>query len=60
MDIVTLVHDETHVPEPLFAKVIIEAARTAAYANNKVHITDEEMATFLIVLGASLLVWESA
>ena len=60
MDIVTLVHDETHVPEPLLAKVIIESVRTAAYANNKVHINDEEMATFLIVLGASLLVWKSA
>ena len=58
MDIVTLIHDENNVPDTHIAKVIIQATQQAVYASRKVHIKEEELATFLIVLGGSLLVWE--
>ena len=59
MDIVTLIHDETHVPDTHIAKVILQATQQAVYASTKTHITEEQLATFLIVLGGSLLVWEA-
>ena len=59
MDIVTLIHDETHVPDTHIAKVILQATQQAVYASTKTHIKEEELATFLIVLGGSLLVWEA-
>lgn len=58
MDIVTLIHDETSVPDTHIAKVIIQATQQAVYAARKTFITEEELAAFLIVLGGSLLVWE--
>jgi hypothetical protein len=58
MDIMTLVHDDTTIPNMTLAKVVLDTLRTTAYNHDKVHITDAEMATFLIVLGSSLLVWE--
>jgi hypothetical protein len=60
MDIVTLIHDETNVVEPRMAKVVMETMRMASVATNKVVISDDELAVFLIILGGSLLVWESA
>ena len=59
MDIVTLIHDETTIADPMVSKVVIEAVRMSFFAAKKVHITDEELGTFLLVLGGSLLVWES-
>lgn len=58
MDIMTLVHDEKSVPNPQLSKMILDTVRTMAYSMNKVHITDEELSVFLIMLGSSLLVWE--
>lgn len=60
MDIVTLIHDESHVPEPTLSKVVIETMRMASFMSNKIHMSDEEIALFLIILGGSLIVWESA
>ena len=60
MDMVTLVHDPHSVVDPFISKSIIESARYAAYQKNKVHMSDEELAVFLIVLGGSLLAWETA
>ena len=58
MDMVTLVHDPDSVVDPFIGKSIVEAARLAAYSKNKVHISDGQLAVFLIVLGGSLLAWE--
>ena len=58
MDIVTLIHDESHVPDPMISKVVIESMRMASVMNNKVMISDNDLATFLIILGGTLLVWE--
>ena len=58
MDMVTLVHDPYHVVDPFLSKSIIESARYAAYQKDKMHITDDELAVFLIVLGGSLLAWK--
>ena len=59
MEMVTLVHDPYNVVDPFISKSIIESARYAAYQKNKLHITDDELATFLIILGGSLLAWEA-
>jgi len=58
MEIMTLVHDEKSVPEPQLSKFVLDTVRTMAYSMNKVHISDEELSVFLIILGSSLLVWE--
>lgn len=58
MDIVTLIHDETHVPDTHIAKVVLQATQQAVYASTKSFIKEQDLATFLIVLGGSLLVWE--
>ena len=58
MDIMTLVHDDTTLPNTMLSKVVLDTLRTAAFNHDKVHITDDQIATFLIVLGSSLLVWE--
>ena len=58
MDIMTLVHDDTTLPNTRLSKVVLDTLRTAAYDQDKIHITDDQIATFLIVLGSSLLVWE--
>jgi hypothetical protein len=60
MDFVSLIHDEHHVPDPFLSKSVIESLRQAVFVQQKTHLTDEQVAIFLILLGGTLLVWEAA
>jgi hypothetical protein len=59
MEIVTLIHDETTVADPSLSRTVMDSLRHATLVRDKVQITDEQIATFLIILGGSLLVWEA-
>ena len=59
MNITTLIHDESATVNPQLSKMILDTVRTMAFSMNKVHISDDELAVFLILLGGSLLVWEN-
>ena len=60
MDFVSLIHQENTVTDPVIAKPVIKALRLAIYKERGVHLTDEQLAIFFIVLGGELLVWEDA
>jgi len=58
-DISDLVHDTQNAPDVFISAEVIKTVKNAAFASRKAKLSTGEIATFLLVLGASLLVWEN-
>jgi len=60
MDLVDLIHNPNSVTDPIIAKPVIESLRQIILKERGAHLTDDQIATFFIILGGELLVWENA
>jgi len=58
MDIITLIHDHSVVTDPAIARPVVNTLREVMFARNEIHLSNESMAHFFVVLGGELLVWE--
>ena len=59
MEITTLIHDTSVAPNPEIGSSVLHLVRSISLSRDKIMMSEEEIAVFLIILGGSLLVWEN-